>query len=114
MRFPSLTTTILNRRKRRDFGRSSSPPSPSHMLRRPLATVPSRAVTVKNRETPILDLDVSLVTDHALDSLGDADSGTPNAVAAFTRASSVELLVAAITVECLERHVTLLCCRRVM
>ncbi|GAB2290232.1 hypothetical protein Dimus_024513 [Dionaea muscipula] len=96
------------------FRRSSLPSSPSHMLQRPLATVPSRAVTVKNWETPILDLDVSLITDHTLDSLDDADSGTPTAVAAFARASSAESLVAAIAVECLKHHITLLCCHHVM
>ncbi|GAB2289779.1 hypothetical protein Dimus_024084 [Dionaea muscipula] len=82
---------------------------------RPLAAVTSPVVAVKTWPTLILDLDVSLVIERALDSLDDVGGGTPTAVVVFARASSplVKSLVAAVAVECPERHAALFCRRRV-
>ncbi|GAB2274067.1 hypothetical protein Dimus_008836 [Dionaea muscipula] len=95
-----------SRRPSPRFRMSSWLPSPSNVWQRLLAAVTSPIVAVKTRATLILDLDVSLITERALDSLDDVGGGRPTAVAAFARASSplAKSLVAAVAVECPERH----------
>ncbi|GAB2279027.1 hypothetical protein Dimus_013690, partial [Dionaea muscipula] len=104
----------VHRRPSPRFRRSSSPPSPSHVLLQLLVVIPSPVIAFKTWATPIWDLDVSLITGRALDSLDYVDRGTHNIAPGFARALSplVESLDAAFRRR-VPRHAHLRCCRRV-